>query len=318
MPSWMITGAGKYQTTKWAGGSLACKTAFKSLVTLKDKDGKNQNPTTTKGQLSFNNVEVGDVLEYEVFTGADKTKAESDEFSVSITSLNWSYLIPTINQLYATASKQQLAYWEKNNNAFIDSLSKLVNPQRLFVTYSSQLHQTSSDGLYKGNFTIPSNIPSGPMTFNLLYGYNDEARSSDASRAWENAINVASWVAFAVEMIVSLAICPVTGGVGCGIASAIFTAQFAAEMANMTHEHLSKTTVGTNRYGCSFPNGGFIHNYSLLINNPNNDPFGQLENKEELKQDIQSSTFEITKEKLLLGLSLGGLFLLISSLSGGA
>ena len=87
-------------------------------------------------------------------------------------------------------------------------------------------------------------------------------------------------------------------------------------MANMSYEHLTQTAVGTNKYGCSFPNGGFVHNYSLLINNPNNDPFGQLENKEELKKDVKGSPFELNKEKALIGLSLGGLFLLISSLGG--
>jgi hypothetical protein len=316
MPSWMITGAGKYQSTEWAGGSLTCKTAFKSLAKLKKTDGGLENPITVKGQLSFNSAEPGDVLEYEVFTGANKAKADADEFSVSLTSLNWSYLIPVINNLYANASKQQLAIWEKSNKIFIEQLSQKVNPQRLFVTYASQLHKTSSEGIYKGNFTIPSNIPSGPLTFNLMYGYNEDARSSDASRAWENAIDVASWVAFAVEIIVGLTVCGATAGVGCALAAVAFNAQFAAEMANMTYKHLTQTAVGTNKYGCSFPKGGFAHTYSILINNPNNDPFGNLENKEELKKDVQASPFELTKEKALIGLSLGGLFLLISSLGG--
>ena len=144
MPSWMITGAGKYQTTKWGGGSIACKTAFKSLAKLKKSNGKLENPITTKGQLSFNNAEPGDVLEYEVFTGADATKADADEFSISLTSLNWSYLIPVINNLYANASKQQLAIWEKSNKIFIEQLSQKVNPQRLFVTYASQLQDRKS------------------------------------------------------------------------------------------------------------------------------------------------------------------------------
>lgn len=314
MPSWMITGAGKYQTTKWGGGSLACKTAFKSLTKLKKTDGKIENPVTVKNQLSFNNAEPGDVLEYEVFTGADATKADADEFSVSLTSLNWSYLIPVINDLYANASKQQLAAWEKSNKIFIEHLSKKVNPQRLFVTYASQLHKTSSDGLYKGNFTIPANIPSGPLTFNLMYGYNEDARSSDASRAWENAIDVGSWILFAVEIIVGLTVCGATGGLGCALAAAAFNAQFAAEMASMTYDHLTKTAVGTNKYGCSFPEGGFAHTYAVLINNPNNDPFGQLENREDLEKDIKDTPFEMTKERILVGLSLGGLFLLISSI----
>tara|TARA_R110000824_G_scaffold127751_2_gene288108 strand:+ start:867 stop:1814 length:948 start_codon:yes stop_codon:yes gene_type:complete len=314
MPSWMITGSGQYQPTKWGGGSIACKTAFKSLVMLKKPDGKLSNPSSG---LSFNNLEAGDILEYEVFTGAKKTNGESDEFSMSITSLNWPYLIPIINQVYSTASAQQKAMWDKNENLFIQTLSKKVNANLLITTYVGQLHNTSSEGLYRGSYTIPSNIPSGPMTFNLLYGYNNDARSSDYARGVDNAWTVLEMVAFAVEIIVALAVCPATGGVGCAIASTIFTAQFAVELGKMTYEHLYQTAVGRNKYGCSFPNGGFVHNYALLINNPNNDPFMLLEDRPGVEAASNNSIFEITTEKIILGVSLAGLFIIISSLSEG-
>ena len=321
MPSWMITGSGKQKPTKWGGGSISCKTSFKSALTILKKDGSKINPITIDNEIAFDNVEVGDRIQYEVFTGADGSKGKSDEFYFSITSLNWNYLIPQTLNLYNSARPQQIAAWERNKNLFYTNLAQNINPSLMFLTYYSNSFTTDGDGYYKGEYVVTS-LPSGPMTVNLIYGYNQNARASDADRAWSNAIDVASWALLAVEAIVALTVCAATAGLGCAMAAGFFKLTGGAELIYLTHQHLTKglvESVGLNKYGCSFPQGGYVHNYGIQINDPTNDPFNQL-NEEDL-QGLESSNpklggLNLSKENILLGVSLAGLFIVIYSLTG--
>lgn len=321
MPSWMITGSGKQKPTKWGGGSIACKTSFKSAITIIKKDGSKIPPVTTDNEIGFDNVEVGDRIQYEVFTGADGSKGKSDEFYVSITSLNWNYIIPQTLELYNSARPQQIAAWERNKKLFYTNLAQKINPSLMFLTYYSNSFTTDSEGYYKGEYVVTS-LPSGPMTVNLIYGYNQDARASDADRAWSNAIDVASWTLLAVEIIGMAVFCGATAGLGCAIAAGFFKIAGSAELVYLTHQHLTKgliESVGLNKYGCSFPEGGFVHSYGILINDPTNDPFNQL--TEEDVKNVSSTNpklggIEFTKENILIGVSLAGLFIIIYSLTG--
>jgi hypothetical protein len=317
----MITGSGKQKSTKWGGGSIACKTSFKSAITIVKKDGSKINPITIDNEIAFDNVEKGDKIQYEVFTGADGNKGKSDEFFISITSLNWSYLINQTIAMYDSARPQQIASWERNKNLFYKNLAQKINPSLMFLTYFSNSFTTDSEGYYKGEYTV-NNLPSGPMTVNLIYGYDQNARTSDVDRAWNNAIDVGSWVLLAVEIIVALAICGATAGVGCVIAAGFFKLTGGAELIYFTHEHLSKglvQSVGLNKYGCSFPEEGYVHSYGIQINDPTNDPFNQLseEDLEGIKAvNPKLGGFNLSKEHYILGISLAGLFLLVYSIAG--
>ena len=211
----------------------ACKTAFKSRVVQRDASGKTIAPNTNDGQLGFNEVSAGDTLEYTVFTGADGTKGKADEFYLTLTSLNWPYLISVINQTYSNASAQQLARWKQHESTFIKYLGTKVNAALLFVTFTSDTLKTDSSGNYTGTMTIGENIPSGPMTLNLMYGYNEDARSSDSSRAWSNIYDVATWLTIAIEFLA----CPFTMGATCATAMMHLT---IAELGKLAYDHLSK------------------------------------------------------------------------------
>jgi len=324
MSEWMISGSGKGKTTSWGGGSISCKTKFQSKAELVKQDGSNSKPITKKRQFVFDKIEPGDKIKFKVFTGADKEKGKSDEFYMNINSLNWPYIINKSNELYEQATKQELARWSKRKSIFITALAKELNPSMIFLTYSSKIFQTDSSGIYEGEYIFTNNIPGGPMTFNLMYGYDESARSSDSSRGWSNVWDVASWVGLAVEIIIGLTICAGSLGLGCALVGAVFWAQFAAEMAEMSYDHLANgfaQSIGVNKYGCSFPEKGFIHTYGLTYYNLNNDPFAMntpdIENNQNNNSDTLVNTIGIDKTQLLILLSAGGLFLILSSMSGG-
>ena len=312
MTSWMITGAGKQQPTKWGGGSIACKTAFKSRVVQKNASGKTITPVPVDGQLTFNEVNPGDSLEYTVFTGADGTKGKSDNFYLLLTSLNWPYLINLTNEIYSKASAQQLARWKQHNSTYKKYLISKINPALFFVTYSSEILQSDDSGNYTGTMKIGENIPSGLMTVDLIYGYNDDAKSSDASRAWSNIYDVATYVTIAIEFLV----CPFTLGATCATAMMHLS---IAELGKLAYDHLSKglsAGVGRNKYGCSFPDGGFVHVYGVNLVNPNNDPF-QMVDTEQMEELSSNGVGFFDKKMLFIALSLGGLFVLLDSVSKG-
>jgi hypothetical protein len=322
MSEWMISGSGKGKTTSWGGGSISCKTKFQSKVVLV-KDDLEKNPTTRKGQLVFDKIEPGDKLKFKVFTGAEKEKGKSDEFYMNINSLNWPYIVKESNKLYEKASKQEIARWSKRSSIFINALSKELNPSMLFLTYVSKINKTDSEGIYEGEYKFTNNIPAGPMTFNLMYGYNDDARSSDSSRGWDNAWDVISWVGLAVEIIIGLTICAGSAGLGCALVGAAFWAQFAAEIAEMSYDHLANgfaASLGNNQYGCSFPEKGFIHSYGLVYHNLQNDPFSKVDNENIETQNnnttLLTSNLEINKTQIVLLFSAAGLFLMLSSIGG--
>ena len=74
--------------------------------------------------------------------------------------------------------------------------------------------------------------------------------------------------------------------------------------------------VGRNKYGCSFPDGGFVHVYGVNVVNPNNDPF-QMVNTEQMKELSSNGVGIFDKKMLLIALSLGGLFVILDSVTKG-
>lgn len=318
--AWMITGAGKQQPTKWGGGSIACKTAFKSWAKVRTSEGRTENPTTKDGQYVFEEVKPRDTVNFKVFTGADETKAASDEFYVYVMSMNWTYMANLANQIYTTATPEQKQVWSNNREAFEQYLQTQINWNNMFVTYYSQIETTNSEGEYQGKFTIPNNWPTGPMVMVLDYGYNNDARSGDASRAFSNLLEVASWAVLAVEVLVLGLSCPVTAGAGCVALAAVF----AAEMSVLFYEQLSQglsKQIGRNKYGCSFPEGGYKQIYALNIVNPSNDPFNLAnpETKEVLERDrVNVTTTSNDNSKLIvLGVAFSGFMIALVSLMRG-
>ena len=319
---WMITGAGKQQPTKWGGGSIACKTAFKSWVKVKTTEGKTESPIIEDGQWTFNEVNPNDTLHYRVFTGADNQKGDSDEFTLFIQTFNWPYIASMGNQMMATATPQQKKAWE-NPEVFAEAM--MTNPSfnisRLWLTYYQQIHTTNSSGDYQGTVKLPPNWPTGIMAVTLQYGYNNDARSTDFARGFENFYEAASWVVFAIEVFVLGLSCPFSAGAGCVALAGLM----AAEIAVLTYEQLNqglRAQIGRNKYGCSFPEGGFNQIYTFTYVNPSNDPF--LQASPELKELLEDEELpvnpdgSVNKEMILLGVAFTGFLIALGSIMKGS
>ena len=91
----------------------------------------------------------------------------------------------------------------------------------------------------------------------------------------------------------------------------------------LLHEQLTQgisAQIGRNKYGCSFPEGGYLHMYSGVVINPQNDPFQNI-SQETIPESEQQSALNIGGLNLNLNTILtvlggAGLIILISSLVG--
>mgnify|MGYP003663802112 CR=1 FL=1 len=153
----------------------------------------------------------------------------------------------------------------------------------------------------------------------IIYGYNDDARSSDTSRLWSNIWSAAEWVALAVTVMVMLGLCPWTAGATCATGYTLLAIDIAsmAVLVTQQYERGLLANIGRNQYGCSFPEGGFVHTYSAIIANPAVNPFLGV-NDTTLQQNPALSGFSATslmnqKTILVLGMA-AALILLISSM----
>lgn len=323
----MITGAGKNKPTKWGGGSLACKTSFKSKVSFRSKKGKSIPVKTQDGEYLFEGVQPGDTLYYQVETGADDKKGDSDEYYFSITSLNWQYLIPIVNRINQEATPAQLKQWEAQPNSYIEYVATQVNPTQLILQYFSQIEKTDENGDGRGSLKIPTTWNSGPMQISLMYGYNDDARSSDFSRAFSNVFDVLSTVALALFVIALFVACPFSG-VTCAIGAGVLAAIDIAELAVLTYEQATRglmANIGLNQYGCSFPEGGYVQIYNMFIMNESVDPFKLIDKPafEKVDEEVQISNNEYVaksmwnKNTAMILIASAGFILAINSIVGG-
>ena len=322
--AWMITGAGRNKPTKWGGGAGACKTSFKTNIIFKDKDSKKIPHSIEEGEFMFNGVKPGDKLYYNVETGADSKKAKSDEYYFVISTLNWTYLIPIVNQVNSSATPEQLEEWKSDESAYINHLATIIDPSRMFLTYFSKIEDTSESGISNGSLKIPADWPTGPMQIALMYGYNADARTGDSSRAWTNVFDTLTWIALAVSVIALFVACPATLGVACGIGAGIVLAIDVAEMTKLAYDQYSQgimADIGRNKYDCSFPDGGYVHIYNMMMFNENNDPFNRInkeafENVESIQQPAPLGASMVNKNTIMLMVASAGFIFAISSIMG--
>ena len=325
--AWMITGAGRNKPTKWGGGAGACKTSFKTNMIFKDNSEKKIPHSIQDGEFMFSGVKPGDRLYYNVETGADSKKAKSDEYYFVISTLNWTYLIPIINQVNDSATPEQLEAWESDESAYINHLATIIDPSRMFLTYFSNVENTTESGISNGSLKIPADWPTGPMQIALMYGYNEDARTGDSSRAWSNVFDIITWIAFAVSIIAIFVSCPFSGGVTCAAGVGLMKVVLAidaAEMAHLAYEQYTQgimANIGLNKYGCSFPDSGYVHIYNMMMINENNDPFNRIdkeafENVGSIQQPAPLGASMVNKNTIMLMVASAGFIFAISSIMG--
>ena len=327
---WMQTGSGKSATTKWGGGSISCKTSFKTEMFLVNKDNKRVNPTLEKGQYVFTEINAGDTIRYKVETGADSKKPASDKFTFVVNSINWTYLINIMNQMMSTATEEEIQVWNSNSKAYQEALAERIDMSRYIVTVFSELKSTNEEGIYEGSVKVPSVWASGPITISLFYGYDDDLTTSDFSRYLKSSIDTIGWIALGITVVaVTIGTLGIGGAVAGGIvaigSSTAILAIDAVEISLLLHEQLTQgisAQIGRNKYGCSFPEGGYLHMYSGVVINPQNDPFQNI-SQETIPESEQQSALNIgglnlNFNTILTVLGGAGLIILISSLVGDA
>lgn len=327
---WMQTGSGKAATTKWGGGSIACKTSFKTEMFLVNKDNKRVNPTLEKGQYVFTEINAGDTIRYKVETGADSKKPASDKFTFVVNSINWTYLINTMVQMMDSATEEEIQVWNTNADAYEAALAERIDMSRYLVTLFSELKSTNEEGIYEGSVKVPSIWASGPITLSLFYGYDDDLTTSDFSRYLKSSIDTVGYIALGVTVVaLTIGTFGIGGAVAGGIValgtSTAMLAIDAVEISLLLHKQLTQgisAQIGRNKYGCSFPEGGYMHIYSGIVINPQNDPFQNIEKKSLPDSEQQSALniggLNLNFNTILTVLGGAGLIILISSLVGDA
>ncbi len=317
----MITGSGKNKPTKFGGGAGACKTAFKTRMKIKTPSGQIKPNRTVNSEYLWEDISPGDTIEYVVETGADKKKAKSDEFYIMASSLNWSYIISVYNHINMTATPAQKKEWEANPQQYQEYLESQLDPSRLMLTIMSKIENTDSSGRRYGTLTIPSVWASGPIQIAFLYGYDKDLREGDASRIWASMFDASTWVALAATALLLLAACPFTAGGTCAVAWGLIYAVGTVEMGVLAYEQYTQglmANIGRNKYGCSFPEGGFVHIYNIVVNNPQNDPHRMInvQAAQSNPASIKRGHTLLTARNLALIAGSVGLFLIISNVVG--
>ena len=229
--AWMQIDSGKHQTTKWGGGAGACKTSLKSQVVIKNPNNVVVPYNLSQGEITWEDVGPDYTIHYRVETGGDEKTGASDEFYFVVSTLNWKYMVEIMNQINAQATEQQKQQWGQDKDSFYQYLDSIVDPSRMMNVIASKVN--TSDGNYEGVIRVNRSWMTGPIQMAIIYGYNDDARSSDTSRLWSNIWDTAEWVAFAISMIVLLGLCPWTSGATCATGYAMLAVDIAS-MAVLT------------------------------------------------------------------------------------
>ena len=349
MTNWMITGAGKRRSTKWGGGTSACKTSFKSKVMIKDTQDKVVDFQVIKGEYVWPIVSPGYKIEYNIETGADDTTPASDEFYMLITALNWTYIIGVVNRINQQATEQEKSQWADNPESFDDYVVSQLDPDRLLQIIHSRIENTDTDGEYKGIFVIPETWPSGPINISFIYGYNNAAREADFTKVTHRNVEIAGLTTLAIIIITGVVLCSIGTAGACGlwailgggkafaisglfagglatVGAAITIADWAtmiAEIGWLVEEQFARginAMIGLNKYGCSFPEGGYIHTYNIGFVNEQVDPFLTVDvqaGKVNPVMNPESSSPILTKYTLPIIVVSGGLFIVIYALFSG-
>jgi hypothetical protein len=326
MVTYLQSGQGKQKSTKWLGGSGACKTSFKTHMTITSSSGSKRKMKKEKGEYIWGDVRPGDKIRYNVFTGADDKKGDSDEYYLIASTMNWPYIINIYNEINRSATQEQMDSWESNPQGFEELILSKIDESKLMLTITSKVNKTGNEGKESKLLNIPNTWPSGPIQLAFVYGYDNDARAGDASRVWSNVFDVATYVSLAVTAIGLLVLCPISAGATCAVGGAIGASIIAidvAEVAYLVYEQYTQglaTQIGRNKYGCSFPEGAYVHIYSIVINNPNKDPFLQIDSTAAIKNPVTTSgnSFSLMNKNTLfiVGCSIG-LFMTIWSVLGG-
>jgi len=330
MVTYLQSGTGKTKTTWAGGGSGACKTSFKTHMVIKDKGGNTRKMKKVDGVHTWEGVKPGDQIRYNVFTGADSKKGKTDEYYLVASSLNWPYIISIYNDVNQNMTPDQQVLWEANPAEFEKHIMSKLDESKIMLTVTGKVNKTGNEGKESKLLNIPDTWASGPIQLAFIYGYDNDARKSDSSRMWQNVLDVAGWVALAVSVIVFFVGCGaatlVTAGaasVGClalaGLAAASIAVD-AALMCQMAYEQYTQgigAQISRNKYGCSFPEGAYVHVYSLILINERKDPYITINIPAAQSNPAVDTSSSLINQKtlLLLGVS-SGLFLLIWNLLG--
>ena len=330
MVSYLQSGSGKTKVTWAGGGSGACKTSFKTHMTITSSSGKKRKMSMVDGVHTWEEVRPGDKIRYNVFTGADSKKGKTDEYYLIASSLNWPYVISIYNEVNKNMTEEQRVLWESKTEEFEKHLMSKMDESKIMLTVTSKVNNTDKFGKQSKILNIPDTWASGPIELAFIYGYDNDARKSDSARAWQNIIDVADWVAIAVAVIVFFVACSAatiaSGGAaaaGCialgGVGKAALVVE-AAIMCQMAYEQYTQgmgAQIGRNKYGCSFPEGAYIHMYSIILINERKDPYMNIDiSSAQNNPAVDTSNSSVNQKMLLLLASATGLFLLIWNMIG--
>ena len=333
MVNYLQSGSGKTNVTWAGGGSGACKTAFKTHMVITDRSGNKRKMSKVDGIHTWDKVEPGDKIRYNVFTGADDKKGDSDEYYLIASSLNWPYVISVYNEINQNMTPEQQALWDSNPAEFEKHLMSKLDESRIMLTVTSKINYTGDDGKQSKILNIPDSWASGPIQLAFIYGYDNDARKSDSARMWQNVLDVAGWVALAISVIVFFVGCGaatlVTAGAasaGClalaGLAAASIAVD-AAIMCQLAYEQYTQglgAQISRNKYGCSFPEGAFVHTYSIILINKRVDPYANINipaaQQNSAASSSSSSMSLVNPRTLMLLGAASGLFLLIWNVLG--
>jgi hypothetical protein len=228
-------------------------------------------------------------------------------------------------------TEEQRVLWDSNPEEFEKHMLSKIDESKFMLTVTSKINNTESNGKQSKILNIPNTWASGPIQLGFIYGYDNDARSGDSSRMWGSILDIAGWVGLVIWIIGM-----VVGGIGCGLATVAsggaaavlcvglyaLIAVEAAEMVQMAYEQYTQgfgAQIGRNKYGCSFPEGAYVHMYSMILINENKDPYMNIDipaaqNNPSTSSSSYSSIIN-QKTMLLLGISTG-IFLTIWSILG--
>jgi hypothetical protein len=246
------------QTSREAGNRQTCSTRLRSNLIVRASDfGAALGTTTRDGVTTYPDVEPGYLIEWSAMTES-KDRAISDRVTAKLIRLDTVYLSGLINDIQATNPSI-------DEQGLLEALAEQGDMNRLFATVSSQTVTTGSDGIAKG--VLPtSDMPPGPATVVISYGYSAQSERGDTAKAlrfWTNEV-----MEEVVSGLIASAACAGAVATGGALAFAcVMGISLAVSGANLYRQYAKDALgmVGVNKEGCSFPIGGHMHTYALAV-----------------------------------------------------
>jgi len=254
------------QTSREAGNRQTCSTRLRSnLIVRADGFGAALGTTTRDGITTYPDVEPGYLIEWSAMTES-RDRPVADRVTAKLIRLDTVYLSGLINDIQATNPSI-------DERGLLEALAEQGDMNRLFATVSSQTVTTGSDGIARGILPT-SDMPAGPATVVISYGYSAQSERADGAKAfrfWTNEVmeEVVSGLVIGATCAGLIASAAATGGILAPAAAAgcALGVSLAVSGANLYRQYAKDTLgmVGVNEGGCSFPIGGHMHTYALAV-----------------------------------------------------